>query len=601
MLDILDGLERTKFCGEFTTDDLDSEVVAHGWVANRRDFGDLVFVDLRDRTGKLQVVFDRSKFLDDYDKVDKLRNEFVISVCGKLVKREEDTIDPKSKTGYIEIRAVKMKVLAKSLPIPFQINEDDSPSDSVRLKYRYLDIRRDVVMQKLLLRNEICKIVRDFFDKNSFIEVETPILGKSTPEGARDYLVPSRVFPNKFFALPQSPQLYKQLLMISGIDRYYQIAKCFRDEDLRADRQPEFTQVDMEMSFVDKEEQVMQITEKLFVKIFKDTIGYDLGTLPRITYDEAMSKYGSDKPDTRFGLELVDISDLAKDCTLVPFKNAVLQGGSVRVINGKGMFEKLSRTELEKLVTFVKGTGAPGMSYITFEEETPKSPLLQFFTKEQIDEIIKRTNATKGDVIFFVADAKNKIVLTALGKLRLHLAEKFDLIDKSKFNALWVVDFPEFEYSDEEERFVALHHPFTAPKDDCIKYLLTSPEKVYAKAYDIVINGYEVGGGSIRIHDPELQAKMFEALGMDDKKINELFGFFIEAFKYGAPPHGGLAFGLDRLVMLLSGSSDIKSVIAFPKIQTSADLVMEAPDFVTDKQIEEIHISLIKNNSEDKI
>ena len=601
MLDILDGLKRTKFCGEFTTDDLDSEVIAHGWVANRRDFGDLVFVDLRDRTGKLQVVFDRSKFLDDYDKVDKLRNEFVISVCGKLVKREEDTIDPKSKTGYIEIRAVKMKVLAKSLPIPFQINEDDSPSDSVRLKFRYLDIRRDVVMQKLLLRNEICKIVRDFFDKNSFIEVETPILGKSTPEGARDYLVPSRVFPNKFFALPQSPQLYKQLLMISGIDRYYQIAKCFRDEDLRADRQPEFTQVDMEMSFVDKEEQVMQITEKLFVKIFKDTIGYDLGTLPRITYDEAMSKYGSDKPDTRFGLELVDISDLAKDCTLVPFKNAVLQGGSVRVINGKGMFEKLSRTELEKLVTFVKGTGAPGMSYITFEEETPKSPLLKFFTKEQIDEIIKRTNATKGDVIFFVADAKNKIVLTALGKLRLHLAEKFDLIDKSKFNALWVVDFPEFEYSDEEERFVALHHPFTAPKDDCIKYLLTSPEKVYAKAYDIVINGYEVGGGSIRIHDPELQAKMFEALGMDDKKINELFGFFIEAFKYGAPPHGGLAFGLDRLVMLLSGSSDIKSVIAFPKIQTSADLVMEAPDFVTDKQIEEIHISLIKNNSEDKI
>ena len=601
MLDILDGLERTKFCGEFTTDDLDSEVVAHGWVANRRDFGDLVFVDLRDRTGKLQVVFDRSKFLDDYDKVDKLRNEFVISVFGKLVKREEDTIDPKSKTGYIEIRAVKMKVLAKSLPIPFQINEDDSPSDSVRLKYRYLDIRRDVVMQKLLLRNEICKIVRDFFDKNSFIEVETPILGKSTPEGARDYLVPSRVFPNKFFALPQSPQLYKQLLMISGIDRYYQIAKCFRDEDLRADRQPEFTQVDMEMSFVDKEEQVMQITEKLFVKIFKDTIGYDLGTLPRITYDEAMSKYGSDKPDTRFGLELVDISDLAKDCTLVPFKNAVLQGGSVRVINGKGMFEKLSRTELEKLVTFVKGTGAPGMSYITFEEDTPKSPLLKFFTKEQIDEIIKRTNATKGDVIFFVADAKNKIVLTALGKLRLHLAEKFDLIDKSKFNALWVVDFPEFEYSDEEERFVALHHPFTAPKDDCIKYLLTSPENVYAKAYDIVINGYEVGGGSIRIHDPELQAKMFEALGMDDKKINELFGFFIEAFKYGAPPHGGLAFGLDRLVMLLSGSSDIKSVIAFPKIQTSADLVMEAPDFVTDKQIEEIHISLIKNNSEDKI
>ena len=594
MLDILDGAERTKYCGDFTTNDLGNDVIAQGWVANRRDFGDLVFVDLRDRTGKLQIVFDKSKFLDDYDKVDKLRNEFVISVEGKLVKREEDTIDPKSKTGYIEVRAIKMKLLSKSLPIPFQINNDNSPSDSTRLKYRYLDIRRDCVMNKLLLRNEVCKIIRKFFDENNFIEIETPILGKSTPEGARDYLVPSRVFPNKFFALPQSPQLYKQLLMISGFDRYYQIAKCFRDEDLRADRQPEFTQVDMEMSFIDKEEQVMSIIEKLIVQIFKQTIGYDLGTLPRITYDEAMKRFGSDKPDTRFGLELVDISDIANDCTLMPFKNAVKSGGSVRVINGKGMFNSLSRTELEKLVTFVKGTGAPGMSYITFEDDVPKSPLLKFFTDEQIKEIIKRTSAQKGDVIFFVADSSNKIVLTALGKLRLHLAEKFNLIDNTKFNALWVIDFPEFEYSEDEGRYVALHHPFTAPKDEDIKYLLSKPEKVYAKAYDIVINGYEVGGGSIRIHDPSVQAKMFEALGMSDKKIQELFGFFIEAFKYGAPPHGGLAFGLDRLIMLLSGSTDIKSVIAFPKIQTSADLVMEAPDYVSDKQIEEVHINLVK-------
>jgi aspartyl-tRNA synthetase len=596
MLDKLEGMERTKYCGDFLKEDLGKTVVATGWIANRRDFGDLVFVDLRDRTGKLQIVFDKSKFLDDYEKVDKLRLEYVIAVSGTLVRREEDTIDPKSKTGYIEIRVERLKVLSTSLPIPFQINGDDSPSDATRLKYRYLDIRRDVVMDKLLLRNKVCKIVRNYFDLNNFIEVETPILGKSTPEGARDYLVPSRMFANKFFALPQSPQLYKQLLMISGVDRYYQIAKCFRDEDLRSDRQPEFTQVDMEMSFVESEEQIMQITEKLIKKIFAETIGYDLGSIPRITWDESMSRFGSDKPDTRFGLELVDISDIAKDSSLIPFKNAVVSGGSVRVINGKGMFEKLSRTELEKLVTFVKGCGAPGMSYITFEDDTPKSPLLKFFTDAQMNEIIKRTDAKKGDVIFFVADQKDKIVLTSLGKLRLHLAEKFNLIDKDRFDALWVVDFPEFEYSDEEGRYVACHHPFTAPKDEDIKYLLSEPQKVHAKAYDIVVNGYELGGGSIRIHDPELQSKMFEALGMSDEKIKELFGFFIEAFKYGAPPHGGLAFGLDRLVMILSKTTDIKSVIAFPKVQTSADLLMDAPDFVSQKQIDDIHIQLIEEN-----
>ena len=598
MLDLLNGLERTSYCGEFSTEHLDKEVVAMGWVANRRDFGDLVFVDLRDRTGKLQVVFDKSRFQGDYSKVDRLRNEYVICVMGKLCNRDEDTIDPKSKTGYIEIKVTQMLLLSTSLPIPFQINDDDTPSDAGRLKYRYLDLRRDCNLSKLLVRNQVCKLIRDYFDKNRFLEIETPILGKSTPEGARDYLVPSRMFQNKFFALPQSPQLYKQLLMISGVDRYYQIAKCFRDEDLRADRQPEFTQLDMEMSFVTKEEQIMGLIEPLLVKIFKEIKGYDLGTFPRMTWDESMRRFGTDKPDTRFGLELVDISDIAKDCTLAPFKNAANNGGSVRVINGKGMFEKLSRTELEKLVTFVKGCGAPGMSYMTFEGDVPKSPLCKFFTEEQLAEIIKRTDAKCGDVVFFVADEKDKLVLTALGKLRLHLGEMFNLIDKTKFNALWVIDFPQFEYSDEEQRFVACHHPFTCPKDEDVEFIFSDPARVRAKAYDVVINGYEVGGGSIRIHDQDLQSTMFKALGFTEERIQSLFGFFIEAFKYGAPPHGGLAFGLDRLIMLLTDTSDIKNVIAFPKVQTSADLMMEAPDFVSEKQVEDVFIELVKPKKE---
>ena len=592
MLDKLEGLERTKYCGEFTKEDLGQDVVAMGWVLARRDFGGLVFVELRDRTGRLQVVFDQSKFKGDYAKVDKLRLEYCICVTGKLTLRDKETIDPKSKTGYIEIRAEHIKVLSTSEPVPFQIADEETETDALRLKYRYLDLRRERTSSPLYIRHKVTKIVRDYFDELKFLEVETPILGKSTPEGARDYLVPSRVFAHKFFALPQSPQIYKQLLMISGVDKYYQIAKCFRDEDLRADRQPEFTQVDMEMSFVDKEEQVMGLIEKLIVKIFKEVKGYDFGKLPRLTYAESMSRFGTDKPDTRFGLELVDISDIAKDCTLVPFKKAVEEGGSVRIICGKEMFERLSRTELEKLVTLVKGCGAPGMSYITFEEDTPKSPLLKFFTEEQMKEILKRADAKKGDVVFFVADKSDKTVLTSLGKLRLHLAEKFELIDKLRHDALWITDFPQFEYSEEEGRYVACHHPFTCPKDEDVEYLLTDPSKVRAKAYDLVVDGYELGGGSIRIHDQELQSKMFKALGFSDEKIKELFGFFIEAFKYGAPPHGGLAFGLDRLIMLLTDTTDIKSVIAFPKVQTSADLLVEAPDYVTETQTDDVHICL---------
>ncbi len=599
MLDKLEGLERTKYCGEFTKEDLAKDVVAMGWVLARRDFGGLVFVELRDRTGRMQVVFDQSKFKDDYAKVDKLRLEYCICVKGKLTERDEETIDPKSKTGYIEIRAESLKILSTSEPVPFQISDEETETDALRLKYRYLDLRRERTSSPLYVRHKVSKMVRDYFDELGFLEVETPILGKSTPEGARDYLVPSRVFAHKFFALPQSPQIYKQLLMISGVDKYYQIAKCFRDEDLRADRQPEFTQVDMELSFVDKEEQVMSILEKLIVKIFKEIKGYDLGKLPRLTYAESMRRFGTDKPDTRFGLELVDISDIAKDCTLMPFKKAVEEGGSVRIICGKEMFEKLSRTELEKLVTLVKGCGAPGMSYITFEEDTPKSPLLKFFTEVQMQEILKRADAKKGDVVFFVADKSDKTVLTSLGKLRLHLAEKFDLIDKKRIDALWITDFPQFEYSEEEGRYVACHHPFTCPKDEDVEYLLTDPSKVRAKAYDLVVDGYELGGGSIRIHDQELQSKMFKALGFSEEKIKELFGFFIEAFKYGAPPHGGLAFGLDRLIMLLTDTTDIKSVIAFPKVQTSADLLVEAPDFVTTVQTDDVHILLKEIEKQD--
>lgn len=600
MLDDLSGLTRTAYCAEFTESQLGKEVVAMGWVANRRDFGDLVFVDLRDRSGKLQVVFDRSKFVGDYAKVDRLRNEYVIAVTGTLKKRSEDTVDPKSATGYIEIKVKNMALLSTSLPIPFQINDDDNPSDATRLKYRYLDLRRECVASKIILRSKVCKFIRDYFDAQGFIEVETPVLGKSTPEGARDYLVPSRLFPNKFFALPQSPQLYKQLLMISGFDKYYQIAKCFRDEDLRADRQPEFTQLDMEMSFVTKEEQIMQVVEPLIVEIFKKFKNVDLKKLPRMTWDEAMRRFGSDKPDIRFGLELVDISDIAKDCLLAPFKNAANGGGSVRVINGKGMFDKLSRTELEKLVTFVKGCGAPGMSYMSFEGGVAKSPLLKFFTNEQMSEIIRRCDAKENDVLFFVADTKDRVVLTALGKLRLHLAEMFNLIDKSKVGALWIVDFPQFEYSEEEGRYVACHHPFTCPKEEDVQYLFTEPAKVRAKAYDIVVNGYELGGGSIRIHDQELQETMFKALGFTEEKCRELFGFFLDAFKYGAPPHGGLAFGLDRLIMLLTDTNDIKNVIAFPKIQNSADLMMQAPDQVTAKQLEDVYISLVEPKPEEE-
>ena len=599
MYENLEGKIRTAYCGEFSEKNLGQYVTAMGWVQKRRDFGGLVFIDLRDRTGIVQIVFNESTFKGDYSKVDALRNEFVLCVEGQLVLRDEDTINPKIPNGTVEIRVENLKVLASSIPVPFLVEDDIKASDMAKLKYRYLDLRRTKMQNILKLRNDVCQIIRNYLSNNGFLEIETPMLGKSTPEGARDYIVPSRTFPNKFFALPQSPQLYKQLLMISGVDKYYQIARCFRDEDLRADRQPEFTQLDMEMSFVDNEEQVMCLIEEMVKKIFKETIGLDLkDKFLRMPWDEAMSRFGSDKPDMRFGLELVDISDIAKNCTLEPFKKAVLNGGSVMVLNAKDKLNKLSRTDLEKLVSFVKSCGAPGMSYTTIEENGPKGPLVKFFTTEQFDQILKRTNAETNDIIFFVADGDDLLVKSTLGKLRLHLAEMFNMINQDDYKFLWVTDFPQFEYSKEENRFVAKHHPFTCPKDEDVQYLFSDPARVRAKAYDIVVNGYELGGGSIRIHNQDLQEQMFKALGFTQERIDNLFGFFVDAFKFGAPPHGGLAIGLDRLIMLLVKTTDIKDVIAFPKIQTAMDVMTDAPNVVSQQQLDDVFISLVEPKKE---
>ena len=600
MYEKLDGQTRTNYCGEFTESQLGQKVVAMGWVAKRRDFGGLVFFDLRDRTGVVQVVFNEQLFKGDFAKVDSIRNEYVLCVEGDLIIRDQETYNPKIPTGTVEIRAEKLTILSSSVPVPFLVEDELNVNDIAKLRYRYLDLRRKPMQDILRLRSDVCKVVRNYLDECGFLEIETPMLGKSTPEGARDYLVPSRTFPNKFFALPQSPQLYKQLLMVSGVDKYYQITKCFRDEDLRADRQPEFTQIDLEMSFVDQEEQVMGLVEEMLKRVFKQTKGVELPEkFLRMSYAEAMSRFGSDKPDMRFGLELVDISDIATQCTLEPFKKAVAAGGSVRILNAKDKLDKLTRTEQEKLVTFVKGCGAPGMSYITYGEEGPKGPLIKFFSEEQLAEILKRCDAGKNDIIFFIADGDDELVMSSLGKLRLHLAEMFDMIDKNDYKVLWVTDFPQFEYSKEEQRFVAKHHPFTCPKDEDVEYIFSDPAKVRAKAYDIVVNGYELGGGSIRIHDQDLQQKMFKALGFTEERIEDQFGFFVNAFKYGAPPHGGLAIGLDRLIMLLAHTTDIKDVIAFPKVQTAMDMLTEAPNYVSEKQLEDVYISLVEPKKED--
>lgn len=590
--------DRTHYCTELTESDIGKEVIVKGWAAKRRDFGGLIFVDLRDRTGILQIVFDASE-TPDFALAEKVRGEYVLAVRGKLRSRSEDRINPKIKTGTIEVLALEAQILSDSDTPPFEIDEAEKVNEMTRLKYRYLDLRTDKMTEIMRLRSEMMHVTRSYLHKHGFWEIETPYLGKSTPEGARDYLVPSRIKNGAFYALPQSPQLYKQLLMIGGADKYYQIARCFRDEDLRANRQPEFTQIDMEMSFV-TQKQVMDLSYGLVREIFKKCGGVKLpAKIREMPYDEAMRRFGSDKPDTRFGLELIDISDIAKGCGFQVFERAVENvGGSVRMINAKGFVDEdnliLSRRDIDALGEFVKTFKAKGLAWISVRKNGELlSSITKFMSDDTVKAILDRADAKPGDILLFCAD-KDEVVYKTLGALRLHLAEKGNLIDKSKYDVLWVVDFPMFEYSDEEKRFVAVHHPFTMPHENDLDILESDPGKVRAAAYDLVINGEESGGGSLRIHDRALQKRIFNILGFSDEQIEERFGFFVNAFKYGAPPHGGLAFGFDRLVMMLAHTDNIKDVITFPKIQNASDMMTQAPTPVDKKQTDELGLRIVE-------
>ena len=598
MAELMGNLRRTDYCGTLSLQNVDKQVVLTGWVQKRRNLGSLIFVDLRDKTGIVQVVFDDTVSKETFTKAESIRSEFVVAVKGVVRERENKT--DKIKTGSIEVLVSELKVLAEADTTPFEILDDINANENLRLKYRYLDLRRPSLQNNLFVRHKVTKATRNYLDALGFCEIETPMLGKSSPEGAREYLVPSRVHPTCFYALPQSPQLYKQLLMFSGFDRYYQIAKCFRDEDLRANRQPEFTQIDIEMSFVEQVEDVIYPIEGLIKSIFKETIGLDLGEghFRQMPYKEAMERFGSDKPDTRFGMELQDVSDIAEKTDFVVFKNALaINGvikGSVRAINAKGFANKLSRKDIDSLVEYVKTLGAKGLAWLSYPQGGEiKGSFLKFLTEENVKEFSERLNFEEGDVLFFAAD-KDYVVFNTLGGLRLHLAEKYDLIDKNTYDILWVTEFPMFDYSEEEDRFVAVHHPFTSPMDEDFELCEKEPMKARAKAYDIVINGQEAGGGTVRIHRREIQEKMFSVLGFTKEEIQERFGFFVDAFRYGAPPHGGLALGLDRIVMLLTKTDSIKDVIAFPKVQTASCLMTGAPDLVTEKQLKELHVEPVK-------
>lgn len=587
----LAGMKRTHMCGELTINDVGKNVVVMGWVQRRRDLGGLIFLELRDRTGLIQIVFSEQLSKEAFDKAQHVRNEYVLAASGKVVKRSEENVNPNLETGNIEIYVNEFKILSKAETPPFMVEDRNNVSEAIRLKYRYLDLRRPSMQKILLTRYKITRIVRDFLDKNGFIDVETPLLIKSTPEGARDYLVPSRVQPGKFFALPQSPQIFKQLLMISGFDRYYQIAKCLRDEDLRADRQPEFTQIDMEMSFVE-EDDVIALNEKMIARIFKEILDIDLEVpFKRISWQEAMDRFGSDKPDLRFGMELKNLSSVFADSEFKVFKDAIDNGGSVRAINVKGA-ASIPRRQLDELVEYVKTYKAKGLVWIQMSDDGPKSQISKFLKEDELTQVLNTMEAEKGDLILIVADRNNMIVYDALGHLRLEMGRRYNLIDENKYEFLWVVDFPLLEYSEEEKRYVAMHHPFTAPKDEDIEMLDKNPGQVRAKAYDIVLNGMEIGGGSIRIHDTELQKKMFKVLGFTDEDAEARFGFLLNAFKYGAPPHGGIAYGLDRLTMILTGTDNIRDVIAFPKTQNACDLMSDAPSEVSKEQLEELHIKV---------
>lgn len=599
MSDYLQGLKRTDMCGTLRATDIGRDVVVMGWAVRRRDLGNLVFVQLRDKTGVVQIVFDKTTTDTElFEKALKIRQEFVLAVCGTVRRREGENTNANMATGEVEIVATELKILSEAATPPFAIG-DISANEALRLKYRYLDLRRSDLQQKLFVRSQICQIVRQYFTENGFVEIETPMLGKSTPEGARDYLVPSRVHPGKFYALPQSPQLYKQLLMIAGMDRYFQIARCFRDEDLRANRQPEFTQVDVEMSFVDREDDIINMLEGLFKRLFKEIKGMDIQfPLKRLPYSEAISRYGSDAPDLRFGLEIEDITDVVTGSGFVVFDNAINGGGKVRAVCLRGLEEKLSRKDLDKLAELVKTYRAKGLAWYGLGKDDVRSSFASKITDETKAALEKKFDLKQGDMIFVVSDTDDFIVCTALGALRKELAARFDMIKPGDYKLLWVVDFPLFEYSEEEGRIVAMHHPFTSPKDEDLQYMKTEPLRVKAKAYDIVINGQEAGGGSLRIYKQEVQKLMFETLGLSKHDIEDKFGYFVEAFNYGTPPHGGLALGLDRLVMLLTETDNIKDVVAFPKMQNANCLMSNAPDFVEDKQLSDLNIACTKKEEE---
>ncbi|MDZ5252875.1 aspartate--tRNA ligase [Clostridium sp. LIBA-8841] len=591
MGEALNGLKRNIMCGEARESHIGQKVTVMGWVQRNRNLGGLQFIDLRDREGILQVVFNDDLGEEILEKAKSIRPEYCIAVTGEIVKRE--SVNPNMPTGMVELKAEELKILSESDTPPIYIKEDLDAAESIRLKYRYLDLRRPDMQNIFKIRHKTTKAIRDYLDKNGFLEMETPILTKSTPEGARDYLVPSRNYPGMFYALPQSPQLFKQLLMVSGFDRYFQIVKCFRDEDLRANRQPEFTQVDLEMSFVEQDD-VMALNEGLIKHVFKEVLGVDVKTpIKRMTFKDAMEKYGSDKPDLRFGMEITDLSNVVKECGFKVFTDAVANGGSVRGLCLEGG-ASMGRKDIDRLGEFVKTFKAKGLAWIQLKEEGVKSPIAKFFSEEELNKIIETMGAKTGDLILIVAD-KNSVVLKALGELRLELSRKFDLVkDKSEFNFTWITEFDLLEYDEEEGRYFAAHHPFTMPMDEDIQYLDTDPGRVRAKAYDLVLNGEELGGGSIRIHDTKLQEKMFEVLGFTQESAWERFGFLLEAFKFGPPPHGGLAFGLDRMIMFLAGTENIKDVITFPKNQNAFCYLTEAPNIVDEEQLKELGIETIK-------
>ena len=598
MAESMQGLKRSHRCTEVSSANIGEVVTVMGWVQKRRNLGSLIFVDLRDRSGLLQIVFDENDVkAEGFAKAGTLRSEYVIAVEGKVTKRE-GAVNENLATGEIEVRALSLRILSESETPPFPIEENISTKEELRLKYRCLDLRRPDIQSNIIMRSKVATLTRAFLAQEGFLEIETPMLTKSTPEGARDYLVPSRVHPGKFYALPQSPQLFKQMLMCSGYDRYMQIARCFHDEDLRADRQPEFTQIDMELSFVDVDD-VIDVNERLLAYLFKEVLDVEVSLpIQRMTWQEAMDRFGSDKPDLRFGMELKDITELVKNCGFGVFTGAIENGGSVRGINAKGQ-GSMPRKKIDALVDFAKGYGAKGLAYIAIQEDgSLKSSFAKFMTEEEMSAIVSALDGQAGDLLLFAAD-RNKIVWNVLGALRVELAGQMGLLDKNEYRFVWITEFPQFEWSDEEERFVAMHHPFTMPMDEDLDKLESDPGSVRAKAYDIVLNGTEIGGGSVRIHQADVQARMFKALGLTDEVANEKFGFLLDAFKYGVPPHAGLAYGLDRLVMLMAKRDSIRDVIAFPKVKDASCLLTDAPNIVDEKQLQELNIEFTNTENEE--